>query len=52
MQKIIYLDQNYLSNMAKACNGLIDNSEETEYWESIFQILINAVFNNKVACLK
>lgn len=47
---IVYLDQNYLSNMAKARLGFPMNSVDSEFWRSLFDDLKAAVSANKIAC--
>lgn len=46
---IVYLDQNYLSNMAKALAGLITDEDQAKFWHSLFDDLKKAVLANKVA---
>jgi len=48
--KIVYLDQNYLSNMAKARGGFIKDKEQAEFWQSLFDELKQAVLADKIAC--
>lgn len=50
MHTIVYLDQNYISNMAKARFGLIENKDEAKLWNSLFNDLKRVVLANKVAC--
>lgn len=50
MHTIVYLDQNYLSNMAKARVGLIDHEAEAKFWASLFYDLKQAVLTDKIAC--
>jgi len=50
MHKIIYLDQNYISNLAKARAGLIKDSEETTLWCELFNALKIAVSADKIVC--
>lgn len=50
MHKIIYLDQNYISNLAKARAGLIKDSEETILWRELFDTLKVAVSVDKIVC--
>ena len=45
---IVYLDQNYLSNMAKA--RLRRNKDESRFWLSLFDDLRVAVLTDKIAC--
>ncbi len=47
---IIYLDQMYLSNMAKAMLGLMKNKDNPEFWKPLFNGLKAAVMTNKIAC--
>lgn len=47
---VIYLDQNYLSNMAKAHFGSSMNKGEGEFWSSLFNGLKRAILADKVAC--
>ncbi|MBI2288239.1 MAG: hypothetical protein HYY41_00945 [Chloroflexi bacterium] len=47
---IIYLDQNYLSNMVKARAGSIADAYETKFWLSLFDDLKKAVLADKIAC--
>lgn len=47
---VIYLDQNYLSNMAKAHFGSPMNKGEGEFWNSLFNGLKRAILADKVAC--
>lgn len=47
---IIYLDQNYLSNMAKARIGGIKNADQAKFWQSLFGNLKKAVLADKIAC--
>jgi len=48
--KIVYLDQNYLSNMAKARQNHHTNAGEREFWEALFYDLKSAVVADKIAC--
>lgn len=47
---IVYLDQNYLSNMAKAQHGFIKDEDEAIFWHSLFNDLKRAVLADRVAC--
>ena len=47
---IVYLDQNYLSNMAKAQRGYITDENECKFWLSLFDDLKRAVLADRVAC--
>jgi hypothetical protein len=47
---IVYLDQNYLSNMAKARLGFPMNKADSEFWQSLFRSLKAAVLADKIAC--
>lgn len=47
---IVYLDQNYLSNMAKAQHGFIKDEDEAIFWCSLFDDLKRAVLADRVAC--
>jgi hypothetical protein len=46
---IVYLDQNYLSNMAKARHDRM-KGEEAVFWHSLFDELKTAVLADKIAC--
>ena len=48
--KIVYLDQNYLSNMAKARIGSIKDDDQAKFWHSLFDDLKKAVLADKIAC--
>jgi hypothetical protein len=48
--KIIYLDQNYISNMAKAIVGRIRDKALAKFWLSIFEDLKKAVLLDKITC--
>ena len=50
MHTIVYLDQNYLSNMAKGHLGFLMNEEQSEFWNSLFDDLKEAVLADKIAC--
>lgn len=47
---IVYLDQNYLSNMAKARLGSIEDENLAKFWSSLFSDLRKAVLDDKIAC--
>jgi len=47
---IVYLDQNYLSNMAKVSLGFPMNNVDSEFWRSLFDDLKAAVLANRIAC--
>ena len=47
---IVYLDQNYLSNMAKARIGRIKDDDQAKFWLSLFNDLKKAVLADKIAC--
>lgn len=47
---IVYLDQNYLSNMAKAQHGFMRNKDEATFWISLFDDLKETVLADKIAC--
>ena len=47
---IVYLDQNYLSNMAKARIGSIEDEDQAKFWYSLFNDLKKAVLTDKIAC--
>jgi hypothetical protein len=47
---IVYLDQNYLSNMAKARLDFAMNNVDSEFWQSLFDDLKAAVLVDKIAC--
>lgn len=47
---IVYLDQNYLSNMAKARLGSIEKQADIGFWLSLFDDINKAVLNDKIAC--
>jgi hypothetical protein len=47
---IVYLDQNYLSNMAKARLSFPMNKVDSEFWKSLFDDLKAAVSADKIAC--
>ncbi len=50
MHTIVYLDQNYLSNMAKARIGAIKDRAVARFWSSLFDDLKEGVLANKIAC--
>jgi hypothetical protein len=47
---IIYLDQNYLSNMAKAQIKSIKDKGQAQFWYLLFNDLKKAALTDKVAC--
>ena len=47
---IVYLDQNYLSNMAKARLGSPMDKVDGEFWKQLFADLRAAVLADKIAC--
>lgn len=47
---IVYLDQNYLSNMAKARLGFPMNKLDAEFWQSLLADLEAAVSADNIAC--
>jgi hypothetical protein len=47
---IVYLDQMYLSNMAKATLGLMRNKSNSEFWKPLLKELKTAVLANNIAC--
>jgi hypothetical protein len=46
----VYLDQNYLSNMAKACQNHDMSAAEREFWKALFCDLKSAVVADRIAC--
>lgn len=50
LHAIVYLDQNYTSNMAKARCGFMKNKDEAKFWDSLFDDLKRAVFADRIAC--
>jgi len=46
----VYLDQNYLSNMAKARSSHPMNTSERDFWKALFHDLKSAVVADKIAC--
>jgi len=50
MHRILYLDQNYLSNLAKARCNLIKEPEGTSLWLELYDILKSAVTADKIIC--
>ena len=50
LHTIIYLDQNYLSNMAKARIGRIEDDAQAKFWQSLFDDIKKAVLADKVTC--
>ena len=47
---IVYLDQDYLSNMAKARLGSLKNKGEHKFWLSLFNELKAGVLADRIAC--
>ena len=47
---IVYLDQNYLSNTAKARIGSLKTEDDANFWHSLFDDLKKAVLADKIAC--
>lgn len=47
---IIYLDQHYLSNMAKARLGSLKNKDDHKFWLSLFDELKAEVLADRIAC--
>ena len=47
---VVYLDQNYLSNMAKARLGSLTDQDECEFWLSLLEELKTKVLADKIAC--
>lgn len=47
---VVYLDQNYLSNMAKARLGFPMNRVDSDFWRSLFEDPKAAVLADKIAC--
>lgn len=47
-QPIVYLDQNYLSNMAKARHGFMKDEGEAIFWRSLFDDLKKAVCSDSI----
>ena len=50
LRTTVYLDQSYLSNMAKAQLGSLGNNDESEFWLLQFADLKKAVSADKIAC--
>jgi hypothetical protein len=50
MRTIIYLDQSYLSNLAKAQYHYIADKNESDFWLSLLEYLKRAVLSNKAVC--
>ncbi len=46
---IVYLDQNYLSNMAKARIGSLKTEDDANFWHSLFDNLKEAVLADELA---
>ena len=47
---VIYLDTNYLSNMAKAQLGSLTDQDECEFWLSLLEGLRDKVLADRIAC--
>jgi len=47
---VVYLDQNYLSNMAKAQLGSLTDQDECEFWLSLLEELKTKVLADRIAC--
>jgi len=47
---VIYLDTNYLSNMAKAQLGSLTDQDECEFWLSLLEELKDEVLADRIAC--
>jgi hypothetical protein len=47
---IVHLDQNYLSNMAKARIESIEDESQAKFWGSLFYDLKKATLADKIAC--
>jgi len=47
---VIYLDTNYLSNMAKAQLGSITDQDECKFWFSLLEDLKDKVLSDAIAC--
>jgi len=47
---IVYLDQHYLSNMAKARLGSLKNKDDHKFWLSLFNELKAGVLADTIAC--
>lgn len=50
LHTIIYLDQNYISNMTKAKIVVMRNAKQADFWKSLLDDLKKAVLANKIAC--
>lgn len=50
MHTLVYLDQSYLSNMAKATHGLMKDSKQLGFWQSLFDDLKEGVLADRIAC--
>jgi len=50
LHTVLYLDHNYVSNMAKAKVGLIKHTNQAEFWEALFEELRKAVLADKITC--
>ena len=49
---IVYLDQNYVSYMAKAGIGRLKDEDDSKFWQLLFRDLKAAVLGNRIACPK
>lgn len=47
---VVYLDQNYLSNMAKARLGSLTDQDECEFWLSLLEELKTKALADRIAC--
>ncbi len=47
---IIYLDHNFISNMAKAQPGLIKDEARRQQWSDLYALLLDLVRSDKVIC--
>jgi len=47
---VIYLDESYLSNMAKAQLGSLTDQDECEFWLSLLEELKDKVLADRIAC--
>ena len=50
LHTVVYLDQNYLSNITKAITGNINNITTVRIWGSVFDDIEKAVLAYKIAC--
>lgn len=48
LRTIVYLDQNYLSNLAKARYCLMKDKNQAEFWRQLFEDLQNAVCSDLI----